>query len=684
MHFSGYWMGWRPLLRLVTALFMLTCAWQACAADGKRLALVIGNDAYRNVQKLEKAGNDASAMARELKAAGFEVTLARDLDYRAMLKKIDFFTTHLTGGDQVVVFFAGHGVQLRSGSYLLPTDIEANSESEVEKTAISLNDVMDKLSEAKAAFALVLVDACRDNPLKSNGRALGTSRGLLPPDPPKGQMVVYSASKGQQALDKMGKNDTNPNGVFTREFIARMRKPGVRIEDLVRQVQDAVEDLAKTVGHDQRPAMYNEARGNFYFFGPTTVQLLSPVDSGKAPATSLQPSIRQEQVELALWDAIKDSKDPADFDGYLAHFPAGAFSVVAQQKKKNLAASLRNDSAPTDRTAQNAAVADTFPHVILSGELSGTPHLTRWGADPDFVVKFNLREKVESDLLKIVHAHLPGAKITPPNNANSNGPVLEIGVQDVTYTGSVGSIDVSGKLVIVLKLPRAERIERVVNITGTGKYSGNFTPADNYRGISATVPEVIKKDLLETLSKLLQEGKFRQALDAWKQSSVGNSGEKGDATLLQDANKKPRTASIAIADVLDMQSFGVGRCQFIRKHSELIRSKLVQLLSNRFRDIKLLPEGPVDLEVNVTPMAISLGGGSAFSKEYEMGAATLVAVRWRGTPLFSKAFKGKSVHSYPRFSSCDDWNPDISQVLDSVQDQMAEALGSAIDTALAQ
>ena len=78
-------------------------------------------------------------------------------------------------------------------------------------------------------------------------------------------MVVYSASRGQQALDRLGENDPNPNGVFTREFIARMKKPGIKIEDLMKEVQDSVETLAKTVSHEQRPAVYNEARGNFYF-----------------------------------------------------------------------------------------------------------------------------------------------------------------------------------------------------------------------------------------------------------------------------------------------------------------------------------------------------------------------------------------------------------------------------------
>ena len=233
--------------------------------QAKRVALVMGNDNYTAVSKLQKAGSDATAMARELKAAGFTVQLHKDLNYLGMVKAVESFTKDITGGDEVVVFFAGHGVQIKNGSYLLPTDIEANSESQVEKTAYELLALTDKISEAKPAFSLILVDACRDNPLKSQGRSIGYARGLSAIEPPKGQMVVYSASRGQQALDRLGENDPNPNGVFTREFIARMKKPGIKIEDLMKEVQDSVETLAKTVSHEQRPAVYNEARGDFYF-----------------------------------------------------------------------------------------------------------------------------------------------------------------------------------------------------------------------------------------------------------------------------------------------------------------------------------------------------------------------------------------------------------------------------------
>jgi formylglycine-generating enzyme required for sulfatase activity len=288
-------------------------------ADAARLALVIGNDNYTSVSKLQKAGNDATAMARELTSAGFKVQLHRDLNYRGMVRTVETFTAGIKGGDEVVVFFAGHGVQIKNGAYLLPTDIEATTESEVEKTSYELNALTEKLSDAKAAFSLVMVDACRDNPLKARGRSVGNTRGLSAIEPPKGQMVVYSASKGQQALDRLSEKDINPNSVFTREFIARMKKPGIKIEDLVREVQDAVEALAGTVQHEQRPALYNEARGNFYFFGPTTFQTAA----GK-------PETGDARVELQGWTAAQAGNTEAGYAAYLKEYPKGHYAAAAR------------------------------------------------------------------------------------------------------------------------------------------------------------------------------------------------------------------------------------------------------------------------------------------------------------------------------------------------------------------
>ena len=346
---------------LTVCLSVLFCCAQAQESGGrssgrdagnpKRIALVIGNDTYTHVRPLQKAGNDATAMARELKAAGFEVLLHRDLNYRGMVKAVETLANTITGGDQVVFFFAGHGVQLKTGNYLLPVDIEASSESEIEKTAYGLADLTDKLSEAKASFALVMVDACRDNPIKSNGRSVGGSRGLSPVDPPKGQVVVFSASKGQQALDRLNDTDKDPNGVFTREFIKRMKKPGVRVEDMVREVQDSVEALARTVSHDQRPAMYSEARGNFYFFGPTTVRLQSPANSSAT------------DPEYETWTAAGEANTVAAYQAYLDAFPKGKFAVAARIKLAALATPAVTRPPPGAASNVPPATAATIDDV---------------------------------------------------------------------------------------------------------------------------------------------------------------------------------------------------------------------------------------------------------------------------------------------------------------------------------
>ena len=287
--------------------------------QAKRVALVIGNDNYVAVSKLQKAGNDANAMARELKNAGFAVQLHQNLNYRATVRAVESFTQGIQGGDEVVFFYAGHGVQIKNGSYLLPTDIEVKSESEVEKTAYDLLTLTEKLAEAKPAFSLVIIDACRDNPLKSKGRSIGNARGLSAIEAPKGQMIVYSASRGQQALDRLLEKDPNPNSVFTRELLARMKNPGMKIEDLMRDVQNSVEELAKSVKHEQRPAIYNESRGNFYFYNfganiQATPGYILPPSAAPNPAptpTPLSPNMASTLTQQPVAQGAAPAADCA-------------------------------------------------------------------------------------------------------------------------------------------------------------------------------------------------------------------------------------------------------------------------------------------------------------------------------------------------------------------------------------
>lgn len=229
-----------------------------------RKALVIGNDLYTDVPKLNNAGADAEAMAKSLEAVGYKVYKHLNLSEKKFKQAVRDFRQQLSGGDEVLFFYAGHGVQLGNANYLLPTDVKGDQEDQVKDDAILLQKVLDDLEEKKTKFALAVIDACRDNPFKSKGRAIG-GRGLAPTSAATGQMIMFSAGSGQQALDRLGDNDKERNGLFTRIFVKEMVKPGLSVDRVLRNVRNEVVRLARSVGHEQTPALYDQAIGEFYF-----------------------------------------------------------------------------------------------------------------------------------------------------------------------------------------------------------------------------------------------------------------------------------------------------------------------------------------------------------------------------------------------------------------------------------
>ena len=229
-----------------------------------RKALVIGNDLYTDVSKLNNAGADAEAMAKALADVGYQVTKHLNLNEKAFKVALRDFRAKVQGGDEVLFFYAGHGVQLANANYLLPVDIKGDSEEQIKDDAIQLQRFLEDMQDKKTKFALAVIDACRDNPFKGQGRAVG-GRGLAPTTAATGQMVMFSAGSGQQALDKLGPKDVEKNGLFTRIFVKEMRKPGVSVDRVLRNVRNQVVEQAKSVGHEQTPALYDQSIGEFYF-----------------------------------------------------------------------------------------------------------------------------------------------------------------------------------------------------------------------------------------------------------------------------------------------------------------------------------------------------------------------------------------------------------------------------------
>ena len=176
--------------RALLALLTLILAVVAPVSEAKRLALVVGNDNYRNISALHNARSDAKAVAKSLEEVGFDVTLKLDLGDRGLKEALRNFKARVQGGDDAVFYFSGHGMQFGAANYLLPVDITGENEDQVKDDALPLQRVLDDLSDQKARFTLAIVDACRNNPFKGRAKSLG-GKGLVPVNPATGQMVLY-------------------------------------------------------------------------------------------------------------------------------------------------------------------------------------------------------------------------------------------------------------------------------------------------------------------------------------------------------------------------------------------------------------------------------------------------------------------------------------------------------------
>lgn len=255
------------------------------AQAANRLALVIGNDAYRDVEPLQTARADATAMAKALEGVGFRVNLRLDVDDRALKAAVRQFKSQLSAGDEAVFFYAGHGVQLGNENYLVPVNVGLGDEEQIKDESVPLRRVLEDMEDVKARFSLAIIDACRNNPFRTRLRS-GAVRGLIPAPAATGQMVIYSAGAGQAAIDRLGARDRDPNGVFTRVFLRELGAPGVPVDRVVRKVRDQVVALARSVGHEQVPAIYDQTIGDFFFVPapPLTAQAPAPPPAAQSPA----------------------------------------------------------------------------------------------------------------------------------------------------------------------------------------------------------------------------------------------------------------------------------------------------------------------------------------------------------------------------------------------------------------
>ncbi|WP_426954995.1 caspase family protein [Muricoccus radiodurans] len=379
------------LLLLVPMLAVLLQAGPA-AAQGRRVAFVVGIDSYTAVTPLTRARNDATAVAERLRATGFEVVLRTDADRRAINDGMSEFEDKLRGAEVGFFFFAGHGVEIRGTNVLLPADLPATlSETVVLREGLLLADVAQLMSDSGVRYSVLVIDACRDNPLPRNsGRSVGRTRGLGRADAPRGTYVVYSAGIGEAALDRLSDQDASPNSVFTRHLLPALANRGVSLDSAVKQVREQVRADAASVRHQQNPAIYDQATGEL-FLVPTPPA--PPGPAAEAPrAAGPGPTPDGSGAEMLFWQSVQGTNRPSELEAYLARWPDGIFAPLARSRLAALSAATpvppAASAAPPRPSqpipgAESSAPAQPVPARIERGEIRQAQlRLARLGLDP--------------------------------------------------------------------------------------------------------------------------------------------------------------------------------------------------------------------------------------------------------------------------------------------------------------
>src|SRR6266404_3520825 len=238
----------------------------------KRVALVIGNNEYKNVPKLQKAVNDARTMGDTLKQLGFTVMVAENQTRQAFSQSLLAFDKAVDKGDTAFFFYAGHGFEIAGQNFLLPTDVPAATEGQeelVRDASILADRVIERLQNKGARTAILVFDACRNNPFERSGtRAVAGGGGLAPMTQlPEGVFSVFSAGPRQTALDRLSNNDDNPNSVFTRTFAKELTQPGVNLVQVAQHTRRVVAEMAETVSHKQIPVYFDQMVDDVFLNG---------------------------------------------------------------------------------------------------------------------------------------------------------------------------------------------------------------------------------------------------------------------------------------------------------------------------------------------------------------------------------------------------------------------------------
>jgi formylglycine-generating enzyme required for sulfatase activity len=414
----------RPLMARLALLAwlsaLLTGLVSAPALADKRVALVIGNSAYRNVGRLDNPANDAKLLADTLKSLGFTVVgggAQLDLDKPAFDRTVQAFGAQLAGADVGLFYYAGHGVQVRGENYLIPVDANPTKEADVDFQMLATNLVLRQMEGAGTKLNIVILDACRNNPFGGRSLAVGRARdaendrmrdtggGLAQMQAPEGTLISFATQPGSVAQDGAAGNSP-----YTRALADTIRKPGLGIFDAFNQVGLQVKRATKGV---QQPWVSSSPiDGAFYFVPP-----------GGLAAPEVATGSGADEV---AWSYLKSTTDVAALRRFADEFPRGIHKSEAEARVAALEQEGRRLAALTPAPEPAATLALVAPVGPLPAELERA-----------LKPKDGFKECDNCPAMIAVPAgsFLMGSPVGEPQRSSDEGPQQEIAIPKMFAVG---------------------------------------------------------------------------------------------------------------------------------------------------------------------------------------------------------------------------------------------------------
>lgn len=325
------------------------------ALADKRVALVIGNGAYKNAVHLPNPKNDAEDIAAALKRSGFETIVGIDLDKSGMDGIAVRFARAAREADVALFYYSGHAMQFAGINYLMPVDAKLTDEADLRLMA-RMDDIVSDLRQAKNLRVLVL-DACRDNPLAEElkrsigrSRAFGIQRGLAKIDAPQGMIIAYATQAGLTADDGAGRNSP-----YTAAFLRHIESA----EEIGMVFRRITKDVYEKTNRAQLPELSLSLIGEYYLRGRPQTAPVSIASSAPAPGQSSSTLDERRDYELAERVGTKEAWDYFLLDhkaGFYANLARAQLAkILAAEKAKIEAEAARRKAVAADQAKADAA-----------------------------------------------------------------------------------------------------------------------------------------------------------------------------------------------------------------------------------------------------------------------------------------------------------------------------------------